>query len=198
VRKISPFVTQEEIKMMMEVGERDGAIEREEKEMIDGILDFRETSVKEVLVPRSDMRCIDVHVPLDIALKIVGKTNHSRTPVYDTTIDNIIGILYTKDLLRCLEKGGCRKSRDIMRPPYHIPDTKHLGELFQEMRENRVQIAIVMDEDGGTSGLVTLEDLLEEIVGEIAHEYETTERGRKTEIPGEKASATEVEASVLR
>ncbi|MBI4345023.1 MAG: HlyC/CorC family transporter [Euryarchaeota archaeon] len=188
VRKISPFVTQEEIKMMMEVGEREGVIEREEKEMIEGVLDFRGTSVREVMVPRLDMRCIDVHVPLEIALKIVTKTNHSRTPVYDTTIDNIVGILYTKDLLRCMEEGGRKKINEIMRPAYHVPDTKRLDELFQEMRRKRVQIAMVVDEDGGTVGLVTMEDLLEEIVGEIADEYETGVGGRKIEVGVGRAS----------
>jgi gliding motility-associated protein GldE len=170
-----PFVTEEEIKMLVEVGEKEGIIEKEEKEMIKGIFEFGETTAKEVMVPRIDMKCISADATLDDGIKLALETGHSRFPVFEESVDNIIGILYTKDILRYLDKRKL-KLRQITRPAYYVPETKKLDELLEEMQEKKTQIAIVVDEYGGTAGLVTLEDIIEEIVGEIWEEHEVIER----------------------
>jgi gliding motility-associated protein GldE len=170
-----PFVTEEEIKMLVEVGEKEGVIEKEEKEMIKGIFEFGETTAKEVMVPRIDMKCISADATIEDGIKLALETGHSRFPVFEESVDNIIGILYTKDILRYLDKRKL-KLRQIIRPAYYVPETKKLDELLEEMQEKKTQIAIVVDEYGGTAGLVTLEDIIEEIVGEIWEEHEVIER----------------------
>ena len=175
--KLGPFITEEELKMLVEVGEEVGAIEKDEKEMISGIFEFGETDVKEVMVPRIDMKCISAEESIEAARKLILETGHSRIPVYEGSIDNIIGILYAKDLLRYLnsKKAKPKSLREIIRPAYFVPETKKLDDLLREFQQNRVQIAIVVDEYGGTAGMVTIEDILEEIVGEIKDEYDIAE-----------------------
>ena len=175
--KLGPFITEEELKMLVEVGEEVGAIEKDEKEMISGIFEFGETDVKEVMVPRIDMKCISADESIEAARKLILETGHSRIPVYEGSIDNIIGILYAKDLLRYLnsKKAKPKSLREIIRPAYFVPETKKLDDLLREFQQNRVQIAIVVDEYGGTAGMVTIEDILEEIVGEIKDEYDIAE-----------------------
>ncbi len=165
-----PFVTEEEIKMLVELGEKEGTIEKEEKEMIRGVFKFGDTTAKEVMVPRIDMSCIDGDAPVKEAKKVALETGYSRTPVYDGSIDNIVGFLFTKDLLNVDKEDT--KVKDIMRQAYYVPETKKLDEILNEMQEGKTQMAIVVDEYGGTAGLVTLEDLVEEIVGEILDEKE--------------------------
>jgi gliding motility-associated protein GldE len=169
-----PFITEEEIKMLVEVGEEEGVIEKEEKEMITGVFEFGETTAKEIMVPRIDMKCISAEQSLEEAISTILETGHSRTPVYKESIDNIVGILHTKDLLRHLDKKE-HSIEEFVRPAYYIPETKKLDEILEEMQERKTQMAIVVDEYGGTAGLVTLEDLLEEIVGEIWEEHEVEE-----------------------
>ena len=175
--RVGPFITEEELKMLVEVGEEVGAIEKEEKEMISGIFEFGETDVKDIMVPRIDMKCIDVNESIEEARKLVLETGHSRIPVYEESIDNIVGILYAKDLLKYLNSGAEKPKslREIIRPAYFVPETKKLDDLLQEFQRKKVQIAIVVDEYGGTEGMVTLEDVLEEIVGEIKDEYDIAE-----------------------
>ncbi len=174
--KLGPFITEEELKMLVEVGEEVGAIEKEEKEMISGIFEFGDTDVREIMVPRIDMKCISADENIETARKLILETGHSRIPVYEGSIDNIIGILYAKDLLKYLNSKAKPKSlREIIRPAYFVPETKKLDDLLREFQQNRVQIAIVVDEYGGTAGMVTLEDILEEIVGEIKDEYDVAE-----------------------
>lgn len=175
VTKLSPYVTEEEIKMLVEVGEREGTIEKREREMIHSIFEFTDKVAREVMIPRVDMDCVDVNLDLNKALNIVLRTKHHRIPVYQGSIDNIIGIVNAHDLLHYLREQKGANLRDIARSAYHVPETKKLGELFREMQEKRTQIAIVADEYGGTAGLITLEDLLEEIVGEILDEYDAEE-----------------------
>ena len=165
-----PFITEEEIKMLVEVGEQEGTIEKEEKEMIKGVFKFGDTTAKEVMVPRIDISSIDGNAALEEAKNLVLETGYSRTPVYDDNIDNVVGFLFTKDLLKTSKKGT--KVKDIMRQAYYVPETKKLDEILDEMQEGKTQMAIVVDEYGGTAGLVTLEDLVEEIVGEILDEKE--------------------------
>jgi len=174
--RLGPFITEEELKMLVEVGEELGAIEKEEKEMITGIFEFGETDVREVMVPRIDMKCIPADASIEEARKLILETGHSRIPVYEGSIDNIIGILYAKDLLRYLNsKAKPRSLREILRPAYFVPETKKLDDLLREFQQNRVHVAIVVDEYGGTAGMVTLEDIIEEIVGEIKDEYDHAE-----------------------
>lgn len=175
--RLGPFITEEELKMLVEVGEELGAIEKEEKEMISGIFEFGETDVKEIMVPRIDMKCIQAEESIEAARKLILETGHSRIPVYEGSIDNIIGILYAKDLLRYLNSRVKKPKslREIVRPAYFVPETKKLDDLLREFQQNRVHVAIVVDEYGGTAGMVTLEDILEEIVGEIKDEYDLAE-----------------------
>jgi CBS domain containing-hemolysin-like protein len=165
-----PFITEEEIQMLVEVGEQEGTIEPDEKDMIKSVFKFGDTTAKEVMVPRIDISSIEGTATINEAKKVVIETGYSRTPVYDESIDNIEGFLFSKDLLKKVRKNTLVK--DIMRQAYYIPETKKLDEILDEMQEGKTQMAIVVDEYGGTAGLVTLEDLVEEIVGEILDEKE--------------------------
>ncbi len=174
--RLGPFITEEELKMLVEVGEELGAIEKEEKEMISGIFEFDKMDVKDIMVPRIDMKCIEANSSIEDAKKLILETGHSRIPVYEGSVDNIIGILYAKDLLRFLNSGEKPETlHSILRPAYFVPESKKLNELLSEFQRLKVQIAIVVDEYGGTAGMVTLEDVLEEIVGEIEDEYDVGE-----------------------
>jgi CBS domain containing-hemolysin-like protein len=169
-------ITEEEIHEIITAGEEEGLINPRENEMIQSIFHLRETVVREIMVPRIDMACIDSSDTIqDVLSRIIG-CGHSRLPVYEDTVDNIIGLLYAKDLLKCW--GADSNSfdlRKLLRVPYYIPETKNLEELLQEFKRKRVHIAVVIDEYGGTSGIVTIEDLLEQIVGDIQDEYDTEE-----------------------
>ncbi len=169
-------ITEEEIRTMVALGEEAGELEEEEKEMIHSIFEFGDTSAHEVMVPRTDMTAIDVTAPLKDALDLVLDTGHSRIPVYEDTVDNVIGIIYARDLLACMrDKHTDAGIRETMRPAYYVPEAKKVDDLLRELRRRRVHMAIVIDEYGGTAGLVTIEDLLEEIVGEIRDEYDVQE-----------------------
>jgi putative hemolysin len=171
-----PFITEEEIKTMVDAGEETGIIEEEEKEMIYSIFEFGETLTREVMVPRIDIVAVESKTPLQQALDLILEKGHSRIPVYEETIDNIIGLLYAKDLLGHLRNGEATMAlRDILRPAYFVPETKKADELLQDLQQRKVHMAIVVDEYGGTAGLVTIEDLVEEIVGEIQDEYDAEE-----------------------
>jgi len=166
--KKRPLVTEEEFLTLVDVGAEEGVIELDEREMIEGIFEFGETTVKEVMVPRTEMNVLEVDTSVDKALDYVLETGNSRTPVYEKGIDDVKGILYTKDLLRYIRDGSRDlKLEGVLRPAYFVPDTMKLDDLLQEFQKRKIQIAMVVDEYGGTAGLVTLEDLLEEIVGEI-------------------------------
>jgi CBS domain containing-hemolysin-like protein len=165
-----PFITEEEIKMLVEVGEKEGIIEKDEKEMIKSVFKFGDTTAKEVMVPRIDISAIDGNADLEEAKKLVLETGYSRTPVHEESIDNVAGFLFSKDLLKASKPGT--KVKDIMRQAYYVPETKKLDEILDEMQAGKTQMAVVVDEYGGTAGLVTLEDLVEEIVGEILDEKE--------------------------
>jgi putative hemolysin len=171
-----PFITEEEIKTMVDAGEETGIIEEDEKEMIYSIFELGETMAREVMVPRIDIVALESKTPVQQALDLILEKGHSRIPVYEETIDNIIGLLYAKDLLGQLRDGDATVAlRDILRPAYFIPETKKADELLQDLQQRKVHIAIVVDEYGGTAGLVTIEDLVEEIVGEIQDEYDAEE-----------------------
>ena len=165
------LVTEEELKLLVNVGEEEGVIEAEERDMIEGIFEFGDTLVREVMVPRIDIVAVEVTDSLDQALHLVLEAGHSRVPVYEDSVDHIIGVLYAKDLLPVLQAGRRNAALSaLIRPAYFVPDTMKVDELMKALRARRVHMAIIVDEYGGTAGLVTIEDLLEEIVGEIQDE----------------------------
>lgn len=173
------YLSTEELKMLVETGSEQGGIEEDEKEMIHGVIELADTRVHEVMVPRIGIRAVDVNDPMDEVLDLLVRAGHSRLPVYEENLDNIIGILYAKDLLPYLKgNGGAAPEIDIRklaRPPVYVPETKAVDELLHEMQVTKRHIAIVVDEYGGTAGLITLEDVVEEIVGEIEDEYDREE-----------------------
>jgi len=176
MRSDLPFVTEEEIKVLVDAGEEEGVIEEEEKDMIYSIFELGDTLAREVMVPRIDVVALDVTTPMLAALDTIMEAGHSRIPVFDETIDNILGVLYAKDLLPYLRDGRTDVPlKSILREAYFIPETKKASDLLPDLQQRRVHMAVVVDEYGGMAGLVTIEDLLEEIVGEIQDEYDTEE-----------------------
>jgi CBS domain containing-hemolysin-like protein len=175
--KTGPFVSEEEIRQMAEVSHESGAIEEEEKELIHSIFEFGDTLVREVMVPRPDMVVIESNYTPKAAMDLAMRHGFSRIPVYEGEPDNIIGVLYTKDLFRPM--GGAdepvRSLKEIVREAYFVPETMKVSDLLREMQKRHVHMAIVVDEYGDVAGLVTLEDVLEEIVGEITDEYDVPE-----------------------
>ena len=173
------YLSTEELKMLVETGSEQGGIEEDEKEMIHGVIELAETKVHQVMVPRIGIRAVEVHDPIDEVLDMIVRAGHSRVPVYEDNLDNIVGILYAKDLLPFLRPGAAPSSeieiRALVRPAAYVPETKPVDELLHEMRVAKRHIAIVVDEYGGTAGLITMEDVVEEIVGEIQDEYDTEE-----------------------
>jgi CBS domain containing-hemolysin-like protein len=171
----SPSTTlAEEIDELVSEGQREGIVEEEAREMIESVLKFRDVDVAEVMTPRTEMVMVEVSASLVEAQKLAMEEGYSRLPVFKENRDNIVGVLYVKDLL---QPPGADEAHitvaDIMRKPYFVPETKPLGQLLREMRNEKVHIALVLDEYGGTAGLITIEDILEEIVGEIQDEYDT-------------------------
>jgi len=166
-------VSEDEIRAMVETGEEQGVLHEQERDMIQGIFELGDKHVHDVMVPRTDIRAIDIDTPGERVLDQVVAVGHSRIPVYEGTPDEIVGILYVKDLFRRLARGEKDVSlRQYLRPAHFVPETKRIDELLREMQRSKMHMAIVVDEYGGTAGLVTIEDLVEEIVGEIRDEYE--------------------------
>ena len=174
--KSGPFVSEDEIKAMVDEAERDEVIEEEEREMIHSVFEFGDTILREVMVPRPDMVAVPRETSLQEVLELILRSGYSRIPVYDGTIDEVAGLAYAKDVLRRLHDGQADKPlADILRQAQFMPESMRAAEGLREMRRRKSHMVIVIDEYGGTSGLVTLEDLLEEIVGEIADEYDREE-----------------------
>ena len=174
-RGSAALVTEEELKTMVDAGEEEGLIEEEEKEMILSVLDFGDTIAREVMVPRIDIVALEVNTPFSEALNVVISAGHSRIPVYRGTIDDIIGVLYAKDMLAALRDCKTPSLEQMLRPVYFTPESKRVIELLQELQKQRIHMCIVVDEYGGTAGLITIEDILEEIVGDIQDEYDAEE-----------------------
>ncbi|HEU4370398.1 MAG TPA: hemolysin family protein [Methylomirabilota bacterium] len=177
-RPSQPELTEEELRTLVDVGASEGVVEREEREMIHKVFELEDTLVRSVMVPRTDMFCLDVETPRAEILPALRENLHSRVPVYEGSIDVIVGILYTKDLLPYVASGlpADFDLRTHLHPPYFVPESKRADALLQEFQAKKLHLAIVVDEYGGTAGLVALEDLLEELVGEIADEYDEPER----------------------
>jgi putative hemolysin len=167
----------EEIRMLIEQSQQEGEIEAEQEQMIHGVFEFPETLAREIMTPRPDIVALDVETSMEDVVNLLIEEGHSRIPVYEENLDNIVGVLLVKDLLPYMAgtKGEAFVLRDLLREPYFVPDTKRISELLGELRTRNVHLAIVLDEFGGTEGLVTMEDLLEEIVGEIYDEYDVAE-----------------------
>jgi CBS domain containing-hemolysin-like protein len=175
-------ITEEEIRTLVDEAEDSGTIEDEEREMIYSVLDFGETLAREVMIPRPDIVALQCDATLEQALGTFITSGHSRVPVYDESLDDIKGILYAKDLLVLWKKGASMETpiRPILRTAHFVPETKRADTLFKEMQTSKVHIAIVIDEYGGTAGLVTIEDLIEEIVGDIRDEFDFNEEAEYT------------------
>jgi CBS domain containing-hemolysin-like protein len=171
-----PFISEEEIRHLVDIAEEEEEIEEEERELIHSIFEFGDTVVREVMVPRTDMVAIRADATLDEAMAKIIEAGLSRIPIYEGDTDNIIGVLYAKDLLKRVHEGKRdAKLSSLGRAPTFVPEQKKVSELLREMQDQRVHMAIVVDEYGGTAGLVTIEDLIEEIVGEIVDEYDQEE-----------------------
>ncbi|HET7737694.1 MAG TPA: hemolysin family protein [Tepidiformaceae bacterium] len=166
----------DDILSLVEREEAAGGVEEEERRMIRGIIDLEDKSAREIMVPRIDIAAVDIDEDLTAASQVINERGFSRVPVYRESIDDVVGILYAKDLLRALTNGnGTARLAGLLREPVFIPESKRLDQLLTEMRATRTHLAIVVDEYGGTAGLVTIEDLLEEIVGEIEDEYDISQ-----------------------
>jgi len=170
------LVTEEEIKMMVDQGEEKGTIDEEAKELINNVFEFNDITVSEIMVHRKDIFAVDIDMTMEELLKELSSEEYrySRIPVYDETIDEIKGIVYVKDLLKHINKKTF-KLKSIMDEVYYVHQTKLINELFKELQKEKKQMAIVLDEYGGTAGLITMEDILEELVGDIFDEYDETE-----------------------
>jgi len=174
----SPYVTEEEIKAMITIGQEEGALDVQEEEMLHKVFEFGDTLAVEAMRPRTEMVAVDKGARVSEALALVAQYGHSRYPVIDDTVDNVVGILYTKDIMVAVSKGELDNDSLIsrlVRPAYFIPETKRVRELLTEMQAQKLQMVIVIDEYGGTSGIVTMEDLIEEIVGSIRDEFDREE-----------------------
>jgi putative hemolysin len=170
------FVSEEEIKHLVTEGRHQGVLDKDEEELIHSVFEFSETPVKKVMVPRPKIFALDVGTPPGEVEHLIVEGGYTRIPIYDDTPDNVIGLVYIKDVLRLLERRQPIVLRKILHPVHFVPETKKVGELLKELQKRRTHMALVIDEHGSLVGLVTMEDLLEEIVGEIQDEYDWEER----------------------
>lgn len=176
IKHRGPFITEEELRLLVTVGEEEGVLEEEETEMIHSVFEFADTTVREVMIPRIDMVTLESDVTVDEAVDFAIQGGFSRIPVFEETIDNILGVLYVKDMLKQLrEDHDTLLIRDMLRPAHYVPETKKLDDVLREMRQQHVHMVIVIDEYGSVAGLATIEDLVEEIFGEIQDEYDREE-----------------------
>jgi len=176
-------VTEEELKSMVDAGHEGGVLEQDERQMIFSIFEMGDTLVREIMVPRIYITALDLNTPLEDALDVFLQSGHSRVPVYEDSVDNIQGLLFAKDLLKVWREGGRTDSlRSLLRQAYFVPEAKVVDELLAEMQTKRMHMAIVVDEYGGVAGLVTMEDIVEEIVGEIRDEYDQGEELPYTQV----------------
>ncbi|MFW7378861.1 MAG: hemolysin family protein [Oligoflexus sp.] len=179
-QSLQPAITEEELEFLIEVGEKAGVLEDMKRTMISGVFEFDETKVREVMTPRTDIVAVEKNDSIEDAVKLILQTGHTRLPVYEERVDNIIGLVFAKDLLRHLAdpnrlQNGPENLSQVMREPMFVPESKPLMEFFKELKRTKNHMAIIIDEYGGTAGIVTMEDILEEIVGDIQDEYDVEE-----------------------
>jgi putative hemolysin len=182
-----PQITEEELEFLVNVGEKAGVFEATKQDMISGVFEFDEIKVREIMTPRTDMTALELKTPLKEAVKLAYESGHSRIPIYDERIDHVVGILFAKDLLQFAgapEKLATMRIHHLMRKAHQVPESKLIMDVFKDLKRNKSHMSIVIDEYGGTAGLITLEDMLEEIVGEIEDEHDE-ELAKVTEVsPG--------------
>jgi CBS domain containing-hemolysin-like protein len=175
-QELSNLVSEAELMSMVDASHKEGVLEGDEREMIYSIFHFGDTLAREIMVPRIYITALDVELSIKQAVEALLESGHSRLPVYEDTIDHILGLLYARDLLHLWQEGAEGKSlREVLRPAFFVPEAKKVDELMAEMQAQRFHMAMVVDEYGGIAGLVTLEDIVEEIVGEIQDEYDQSE-----------------------
>ncbi|MGD2176068.1 MAG: hemolysin family protein [Candidatus Brocadiaceae bacterium] len=174
----------EEIRVALEDGTAEGALEAEQKQMIEGILKFRQVDVAQIMTPRTEIESVEAGLPLARALQTFESFHHSRIPVFEGSLDSVVGIVYVRDLLAAArhEDAGEKTLRDVMREPFFVPETMRLRPLLHAFQQQHVQIAVVLDEYGGVSGVVTVEDIMEEIVGEIEDEYDEEDQENRIHV----------------
>ncbi|MBI4811474.1 MAG: HlyC/CorC family transporter, partial [Ignavibacteriales bacterium] len=162
----------EELQIIVDEGMKSGVFNKTEQQLISSIFEFSNTTAKEIMVPRTDVVAINYDTPRERLIQIVTEEGYSRMPVYKDSIDNVVGLIYTKDLINLLEHRDLIVLQDIIRPPYFVPGAMKISKLMKDLQERKMHLAVVVDEFGGTEGIVTMEDILEEIVGEIHDEYD--------------------------
>lgn len=165
---------EKEIQELIDEGEEEGIITQDEGDMIQGIFSFRDTIAREVMIPRIDVVAVKADEPIEEVVKTIVESGHSRIPVYEETLDNMVGIVHAKDLLKYWGQQGVAASQ-FVRPPYYVPETTKISVVFKELRSRKSHMAVVLDEYGGTAGILTLEDIIEEIIGDIMDEYDNEE-----------------------
>ncbi len=177
------FISEEEVKSLIREGAAKGIFDETEKELIHSVFEFADTPVKAVMVPRTEIHAVEVNTPSNEVLKSFVESGFSRIPVYEEEMDRIIGVLYNKDIFRALQEKGDFRVREILHPPFFVPSSLPISQLLKELQKRRIAMALVVNEFGEMEGLATLEDLLEEIVGEIRDEYDREERGPVERLP---------------
>ncbi len=177
-------ISEQEVIQVLEDGERSGAIDKAEHELIKSILEFTDTTVKEVMVPRTDVFAVDIDTPRDKLIQSLIDQGFTRVPIFRESIDHIVGVIYTKDLIGMFQHRELIILQDIIRPAYMVPESKKISLLLKELQKNRQHMAIVIDEFGGTEGIITIEDIVEEIVGEIRDEYDEEQNDVETTSDG--------------
>lgn len=180
----SSHPSEDELRLMIEEGRKTGVIDKMEHELIASIFEFTDTTAKEVMVLRTDIVAVEINTPRENLIKIVSEEGYSRLPVYKENIDNIIGIIYTKDFISLLEHRDLIVLQDIIRLAYFVPETKKISQLMRELQRQKLHMAVVVNEFGGVEGIITMEDILEEIVGEIHDEYDEELKELETSADG--------------
>jgi putative hemolysin len=169
------LISEDEIRAMISFGEATGVVGREKQRMLYGVFDLSQTRARDIMIPRTEVVGIEVSTPFADALQIAQQARHSRFPVYEGSLDNVVGVIHSKDILNFVQRPGEFSLRDMARPPFFVPESKRLNTLLQAFRQKRIHLAMVIDEYGGVEGIVTLEDIVEEIVGDIRDEYDLEE-----------------------
>jgi CBS domain containing-hemolysin-like protein len=181
---LNKSLSEEDVRDVIEAGTRSGALDQREHELIKSILEFTDITAKEVMVPRPDVVALDLTSSREELIRKVVEEGYSRLPVFRGTIDNIVGVVYSKDLLNLLLHRDLIVLQDIIRPAYFVPESRNISALLTELQQNKVHLAIVVDEFGGTEGIITIEDIIEEIVGEIHDEYDEVKKTVETAVDG--------------
>jgi putative hemolysin len=177
------FISEEEVKFIIQEGTEKGVFEKHEEEFIGSIFEFTDKLARHVMTPRPDIVAVEINTPQDKLLQIIMQEGYSRVPVYQGSIDNVKGIIHSRDIINLLTQRGLIILSDIIRQPYFVPDSKKISEILREFQKKKVHMAIVLDEFGGTAGLITMEDIIEEIVGEILDEYDLEEAREVDHLP---------------